>query len=68
MLPYVPGAMGSNPIPKPVAKNKDGLEKTSCNLMFILFHQLLILLHQSLTFEMFKMLGQHNDRSEICAS
>ncbi len=45
MLPNVPGAMGINPMPKPVAKNKDGLEKTSSNLIFILVHQLLILLY-----------------------
>jgi hypothetical protein len=41
MLPKVPGAMGNNPMPKPVVKNKDGLEKTFFNLIFILFHQLL---------------------------
>jgi hypothetical protein len=32
--------MGNNPMPKPVVKNKDGLEKTFFNLIFILFHQL----------------------------
>ena len=40
MLPKVPGAMGSNPIPNPVTTNKDRLEKTSFNLIFILFRQL----------------------------
>ena len=37
MLPYVPGAIGSNPIPKPVTKNNDGLEKTLFNVIFIFF-------------------------------
>ena len=40
MLPKVPGAMGSNPIPNPVTTNKDRLEKTSFYLIVILFRQL----------------------------
>ena len=42
MLPNVPGAMGNNPMPKPVAKNIAGSERTSFNLIFIVFQLLLI--------------------------
>ena len=52
MLPKVPGAIGSNPIPNPVTTNKDRLEKTSFNLSFILFRQLFdVTTSRSPTFE-----------------
>ena len=44
MLPYVPGAIGNNPIPNPVARDKEGLEKISFNFIFKLFDDPLILI------------------------